>query len=69
MAANPFTESTPALLTLSMIRKQYVPLGARTIFRMISAGKFPKADIASGGKIRLWRRETIQQWIDEQAGN
>ena len=55
--------STPALLTLVMIRKFYLPIGERTVFRLISAGKFPKADIGIGGKLRLWKRETIEEWI------
>lgn len=53
----------PALLTLLMIRKFYLPIGERTVFRLISAGKFPKADIGIGGKLRLWKRETIEAWI------
>jgi predicted DNA-binding transcriptional regulator AlpA len=57
----------PALLTLALIRKHYVPAGQRTIFRWISAGKFPKPDISLGGKIRYWRRETVEAWIEAQA--
>ncbi len=57
-------EPLPALITMKMIRARYVPLAERTLFRMISAGKFPKADCQQGGKIRLWRRETIEEWID-----
>jgi predicted DNA-binding transcriptional regulator AlpA len=53
----------PALLTLAMIRRYYLPLGSRTVFRMISSGQFPKADIGIGGKVRLWKRQTIEQWI------
>jgi predicted DNA-binding transcriptional regulator AlpA len=58
----------PALLTLAMIRKHYLPVGERTVFRMISSGKFPKADIGIGTKIRLWKRETIEAWIMASAG-
>ena len=54
----------PALLTLAMVRKFYVPLGERTLFRLISAGRFPAADVRVGGKLRLWRRETVEQWIN-----
>ena len=53
----------PALLTLRLIRKHYLPAAERTIHRWISAGKFPQADIALGGKVRLWRVETIERWI------
>lgn len=61
-------DASTALLTLAQIRKHYVPLGARTLFRLISAGKFPKADIAVGGKLRLWKRETVEEWINTRAG-
>jgi hypothetical protein len=58
----------PALLTLALIRKHYLPVGERTVFRMISSGKFPKADIGIGTKIRLWKRETIEAWIIASSG-
>ena len=58
-------ESTvlPALLTLALIRQHYLPVGERTLFRLISAGAFPRADIGIGGKLRLWKRETVEAWI------
>ena len=62
---NTSTESLPAMLTLALIRRHYLPVGTRTLFRMISAGTFPKADLALGGKMRLWRRETVEEWIAE----
>jgi predicted DNA-binding transcriptional regulator AlpA len=55
--------SIPALLTLALIRQHYLPIGERTLFRLISSGRFPKADIGIGGKLRLWKRETIETWI------
>jgi excisionase family DNA binding protein len=58
---------TSALLTLAMIRAEYLPVAARTIFRMISSGQFPKADIGIGGKMRLWKRETVEAWIAASA--
>lgn len=61
------TQAAPELLTLSLIRKHYVPLGARTLFRMIAAGTFPKADIAIGGKTRFWKRSTVESWIEQNA--
>jgi predicted DNA-binding transcriptional regulator AlpA len=57
----------PALLSLGHIRRHYVPLGERTIFRMIATGAFPPADIRIGGKVRFWKRETVEAWIDAQA--
>jgi hypothetical protein len=56
-------DTVPALVTLSMIRRFYLPLGTRTLFRMISCGTFPKADVGIGGKVRLWKRETVEAWI------
>jgi len=50
-----------------MIRRHYVPLAPRTLFRMISAETFPKADIAIGGKTRFWKRATIESWIEKNS--
>jgi excisionase family DNA binding protein len=52
-----------ALLTLTQVKAEYLPLSVRTIYRMISAGEFPKADKTIGRKIRLWKRETVEAWI------
>jgi predicted DNA-binding transcriptional regulator AlpA len=60
-------ENPPALLTLAMIRRYYVPIASRTLFRLISSGRFPKADIGIGGKLRLWKRETVEAWIASNA--
>ena len=57
----------PALLTKPMIRKFYVPAGERTLNRWISSGRFPKPDIALGGKVRYWKRETVEAWITAMA--
>ncbi len=53
----------PALLTLALIRRHYVPAGERTLHRWISSGQFPRADIALGGKVR-WRRNELVAWMD-----
>jgi hypothetical protein len=57
----------PALLDMRLIRQHYFPLATRTLSRWISAGLFPKADIAEGRKVRLWKRETIENYIDQKA--
>ena len=57
----------PALLTLELIRRLFLPLSRRHLQRMLSAGEFPRADVAMGQRIRLWRRETVEQWIDDNA--
>jgi predicted DNA-binding transcriptional regulator AlpA len=68
MADCPATQSSspPELLTLALIRRHYVPLGTRTLFRMIASGTFPRADIAIGGKTRFWKRSTVESWITAQ---
>lgn len=57
----------PALLTKLLIRRHYLPAGARTLDRWISSGAFPRPDISIGGKVRYWKRETVEAWIDAQA--
>jgi predicted DNA-binding transcriptional regulator AlpA len=59
----PDASSPPALLTLALVRRHYFPVGERTLFRLISSGRFPRADIRMGGKLRLWKRETIENWV------
>jgi predicted DNA-binding transcriptional regulator AlpA len=63
----PSGETPAATLTLGMVRKFYLPLGERTLWRMISAGTFPRPCISLGSKTRLWRREVVEAWIAEQA--
>jgi predicted DNA-binding transcriptional regulator AlpA len=58
----------PALLTLPLIRLHYVPAGERTLHRWISSGQFPRPDISIGGKVRYWKRETVEAWIAARSG-
>jgi predicted DNA-binding transcriptional regulator AlpA len=62
--SRPDPQIIPALLTKSLIRCHYVPTGARTLDRWISAGAFPRPDIAIGSKVRYWKRETVEAWIE-----
>jgi predicted DNA-binding transcriptional regulator AlpA len=57
----------PALLTKALIRRHYVPAGERTLDRWISSGQFPRPDIAIGGKVRYWKRATVEAWIHAQS--
>jgi predicted DNA-binding transcriptional regulator AlpA len=59
-------EPIPALLTKCLIRKHFIPAAERTLDRWISKGIFPRPDIAIGGKVRYWRRETVDAWIRSQ---
>jgi predicted DNA-binding transcriptional regulator AlpA len=68
MAAENPTDPIPALLTLKLIRKHFVPAGERTLHRWISSGGFPRPDLAIGGKVRYWRRETVEAWIEALCG-
>jgi predicted DNA-binding transcriptional regulator AlpA len=60
-------QAIPELLTIALIQKHFVPAGGRTLHRWISAGKFPRPDIALGGKIRYWKIGTVRAWIDARA--
>lgn len=64
MSANP---SIPQLLTKSLIRRHYLPVGARTLDRWISAGTFPAPDLRLTGKALFWRREAVEAWIADRA--
>ena len=57
----------PALLTLKMILSDILPVAVRTANRWIASGQFPAADVEIGGKARFWRRETVENWIAEEA--
>jgi predicted DNA-binding transcriptional regulator AlpA len=57
----------PALLTMDHVRRHFIPLDPRTLRRWISAGRFPQADMRIGGKVRMWKRETVERWIEEQS--
>ncbi|HEX4124498.1 MAG TPA: hypothetical protein VHY37_07205 [Tepidisphaeraceae bacterium] len=57
----------PALLTLRLILKHYIPVTSRTAFRMISDGRFPKADIQFGRSMRMWRKEAVERWIAQES--
>ena len=63
----PDRRTLPALLTKALIRRHYVPAGERTLDRWVSSGTFPRPDIAIGGKVRYWKRETVEAWIETQA--
>lgn len=53
----------PELLTGEMICQFYIPIGLRTLRRWIASGDFPRHEIGMGGKVRLWRRSTVEDWI------
>jgi predicted DNA-binding transcriptional regulator AlpA len=70
MTANTLSQDPqgpPALLTLALVRRHYLPMGERTLHRWISSGAFPKPDISIGGKVRYWKRETVENWIESQS--
>ena len=65
-SSNALHSTVPCLLTKTLIRKYFLPAGERTLDRWISCGQFPRPDIAFGGKVRYWKRETIEAWIETQ---
>jgi predicted DNA-binding transcriptional regulator AlpA len=60
-------EIIPELLNEKLVRAHYLPIGARTLWRWVSCGQFPKPDVAFGGKVRLWRKQTVLAWIAARA--
>ncbi len=72
MIANPSAAAQhqpaiPALLTKALILTHFLPVGARTLDRMIADGRFPRPDIRLSGKQLFWRVETVRAWIAAQA--
>lgn len=65
--ANKTAPELPALLTKSLILSHFIPVGVRTLDRWIAAKEFPAAEIAKGAKLRFWRRETVENWIEANA--
>lgn len=39
-------------------------IGARTIWRLLSAGQFPKPDFRLGKRVVRWRTSTIENWLE-----
>jgi predicted DNA-binding transcriptional regulator AlpA len=66
-AAANATTTLPAVLSANLILRYVVPVGRRTFSRWLSDGTFPRADISIGGKVRLWKLETVQAWIAERS--
>ena len=64
-AINQRYDHLPAMLTLALIRQHIIPMSERTFHRWIETGAFPKPDIQIGEKTRLWRRETIIEWEND----
>ena len=50
------------LMSIAEISKA-LGIGIRTLWRWVSSGQFPKPDL-SIGRVRRWKVETIQAWID-----
>lgn len=57
----------PQLLRMQDVAR-LVNLNARTLRRMVSAGRFPPPDKSIGAKIRLWKRHTVMDWIEDNSG-
>lgn len=66
MSAGVATRAEPPALLLDLAEVcRLLCLSERTVYRLISTGEFPAADVRIGGKIRRWRRETVERWIEE----
>ncbi|HEY8666966.1 MAG TPA: helix-turn-helix domain-containing protein [Tepidisphaeraceae bacterium] len=55
----------PMLMTVDDLADA-LAVGTRTVWRWVSMGTFPAPDLSIGGKLRRWRRSTVEAWIDEQ---
>ena len=60
------SEPIPPLLTIADIAA-YTKLGARTLRRWLSAGKFPPPDFRYGAKVKRWRQKTVDDFLSAQA--
>lgn len=54
----------PQLLTAELILEHYLPVALKTFQRLVSAGKFPPVDVSIGAKLRFWKRQSVEEWID-----
>jgi predicted DNA-binding transcriptional regulator AlpA len=52
----------PMLMDAEAIARE-LSIGIRTLFRWISSGVFPPADVRIGGKIVRWKRDTLVAWL------
>lgn len=60
-------DDLPLFLTPDDVAKLVLRVDSRTVRRLVSAGKFPPADIRIGSKIIRWKRATVEGWIEAQA--
>lgn len=49
-------------------RQGYLNISRATFYRLISSGNFPEP-ILIGTKMKFWRKEDIDAWINEQSKN
>ena len=47
-------------------RQGYLNISRATFYRLVNSGNFPKP-ISRGTKIKFWRKEDIDAWVNEQA--
>lgn len=59
-------DDLPLFLTPDDVAMLVLRVDPRTVRRLVSAGKFPPADIHVGSKIVRWKRSTVESWIDAQ---
>jgi predicted DNA-binding transcriptional regulator AlpA len=57
----------PATLTYRQIATYFVTVSSKTLRRWVATEEFPPPDISIGAKIRLWKRETVERWIEERS--
>jgi predicted DNA-binding transcriptional regulator AlpA len=56
----------PVYLTLKEFRRKVFPIAERTVWRMISAGDFPRPAARIGKKTAVWRTDELLAWVKTQ---
>lgn len=44
----------------------FLGIHRRTVFRLINSGELPPPDVKVGRKLRRWRSDTIQEWLERR---
>ena len=59
-------DGLPVYLTLKQFRDRVFPIGERTVWKLIAAGKFPRPSARIGTKTAVWKTEELLAWIEAQ---
>ena len=72
--ANPASKPPPhlpphldALLNTEQVRAALGGISERTLRTLVSAKRFPAADVPLSSQLPCWRTSTVNKWIEDQA--